>query len=70
MYKVLKFFYDLQDNDHAYYVGDVFPRNGLAVSEERLAELSGRNNKQGVPLIGKVEDAPKKKKAVKKTAEK
>lgn len=69
MYKVLKFFTDLQDNDHAYNVGDAFPRNGLAVSEERLAELSGRNNKQGVPLIAKVE-APKKKKAAKKAAEK
>ena len=70
MYKVLKFFTDLQDNDHAYDAGDEFPRKGLAVTDARLAELAGSNNKQGVPLIAEVKEAPKKKKAVKKTAEK
>lgn len=69
MYKVLKYFTDLQDNNHAYNVGDEFPRKGLEVAEERLAELAGCNNKQGQPLIQLVEEpkkkaAPKKKKAV------
>ena len=63
MYRVVKFFTDLHDNDHPYNVGDPFPRSGVAVSEKRLAELSGSNNKQGVPLIALVEDevAPKRK---------
>lgn len=59
-YIVVKFFTDLQDNKHPYGVGDVFPRAGLDVSDERLAELSGSNNRQGVPLI-KLEPEPVKK---------
>lgn len=65
-YKVIKFFTDLQDNEHPYNVGDTFPRSGVTVTEARLAELSGRENRQGVPLIEQVK--PKKKRA-KKTAE-
>ena len=68
MYKVIKFFTDLQDSDHAYNVGDIFPREGVVVSEGRLTELAGRNNKQGVPLIEFVE-APKKAKRAKKAAD-
>ncbi len=56
MYEVIHYFTDLQDNRHAYNVGDIFPRDGLKVTEERLAELSGSNNKQGKPLIEKVEE--------------
>ena len=54
MYKVIKLFADLHDNDHVYQPGDVFPREGIMVSEERFAELAGYKNKQGVPLIVKV----------------
>lgn len=54
MYRVIKFFTDLQDHDHAYRVGDEFPRRGLTVSEERFAELAGTDNKRGIPLIEKV----------------
>ena len=53
MYKVIKFFTDLQDNDHPYDVGEPFPREGMEVSKERLAELSGSDNKRGEPLIEK-----------------
>lgn len=67
MHKVLVYFKDLQDNRYAYNAGDTYPRKGLEVSEERIAELSGSNNKMGKPLIEFVE-APKKKRA-KKTAE-
>lgn len=56
MYKVINYFTDLQDKNHAYNVGDPFPRAGLKVTEDRLAELSGSNNKQGKPLIAKVEE--------------
>lgn len=51
MYKVIKAFTDLHDNDYPYRVGDMFPRLGIKVSEKRLKELSGSDNKQGTPLI-------------------
>lgn len=59
-YRVIKFFTDLQDNNHAYNVGDTYPREGLNPSEERIAELSGSDNKQGVPLIKEVKQQRKK----------
>lgn len=67
MYKVIKRFHDLQDATktnggevyHEYNVGDTFPRKGKEVSEERIAELAGSNNRQGVPLIELVRDAAK-----------
>ena len=55
MYKVIKYFTDLKDDNHPYNVGDSFPRKGLEVTSERLKELSGKDNKQGVPLIRLVE---------------
>ena len=59
-YKVIKFFTDLKDNAHPYNVGDTFPRKGVEVSEERVAELSGMHNKQGCPLIKEVKARKKK----------
>ena len=59
MYKVIKSFTDLQDNNHAYYVGDTFPHNGVEVDAERIAELSSDKNLQGVPLIEEVVEKPK-----------
>lgn len=76
MYKVIKYFTDLQDKNHPYNVGDIFPRKGLEVTEERLAELAGNKNKQGVPLIKLVTNEPEaveaepKKRTAKKTTEK
>lgn len=55
MYRVLRFFRDLQDNNHAYHVGDTFPHDGMAVSEKRLLELSTDANRRHMPLIEKVE---------------
>lgn len=68
MYKVIKYFVDLQDKNHTYNVGDVFPRKGLAVSAERFAELAGSENKQGVPLIENAQETPKKAPAKKAAA--
>ena len=65
MYKVIKFFTDLEDNDHPYNVGDTFPRKGMSVMPSRLRELSGSDNRQGVPLIEEVAE-PKKSKTVEK----
>lgn len=70
MYKVIKHFADLQDNNHPYNVGDTFPRSGLSVSDGRFAELAGSHNKRGCPLIELVKEEPKKPaKRAKKTAE-
>lgn len=55
-YKVINYFEDLQDFNHPYKVGDVFPRLGMNVSEARLKELSTANNRQKKPLIELVEE--------------
>ena len=56
MYKVISYFADLQDFNHPYKVGDEFPRLGLKVSDKRLEELASNKNRQGKPLIKKVEE--------------
>ena len=55
-YVVLRYFTDLQDNNHIYHTGDSFPRVGFEVSEERLKELSTKKNLRGIPLIEKIEE--------------
>lgn len=50
-YKVIHFFNDLQDFNHAYHAGDDYPRMGVRVSDARIAELASSKNKQGKPLI-------------------
>lgn len=59
MYRVIAYFTDIQDGGHAYNVGDIFPREGVTVSDQRLKELSGAENKRGKALI----EAVKSKKA-------
>ena len=61
MYIVLHKFYDLKDNSHAYSVGDTFPRNGVKVDAERIAELASDKNRLGVPLIEEIAEKPKRK---------
>ena len=59
MYKAIKSFTDLQDNNYAYSVGDTFPHNGVDVGAERIAELASDKNRLGVPLIEEVAEKPK-----------
>ena len=59
MYKVIKSFTDLQDNNYAYYVGDTFPHDGVEVDSERIAELASDKNRLGVPLIEEIAEKPK-----------
>ena len=59
MYKVIKSFTDLQDNNHAYSVGDTFPHNGVEVDAERIAELASDKNRLRVPLIEEIVEKPK-----------
>ena len=56
MYRVIRYFTDLQDNDYAYNVGDVFPRQGMSVSDERFTELASAENRQKTPLIEAVDE--------------
>ena len=51
MYKVIEYFTDLQDANYEYNVGDTFPRKGLNVSDERLAELSTKRTVKTRPLL-------------------
>jgi hypothetical protein len=55
IYKVIKNFADLQDNNHVYFAGDEFPRKGVEVSDERIAELASVSNKRREVLIEAVE---------------
>lgn len=59
MHRVVHKFYDLQDNNHAYSVGDTFPHNGVEVDAERIAELASGENRLGVPLIEEIVEKPK-----------
>ena len=77
MYKVTHFFHDLQESHttkdgtvyHAYNVGDTYPRDGYKPSEDRIKELSGRDNIRGIPLIEEQDKAPKRKAKPEEAAE-
>lgn len=76
MYRVIKAFTDMQDDNYAYDptnpARNTYPRKGLNVLQSRINELASNKNRQGVPLIEeipeKVEET-KKKKSVEKTDE-
>lgn len=67
---VIHSFSDLQDSNHLYHVGDEYPRHGINVSKERIAELSGSLNRQGKPLIKKEEVVEEKRRGRKPKADK
>lgn len=58
MFIVINAFLDLQDAEYLYDVGDVYPREGLEPSEERIKELLGSDNLQGQPMIKAVKTVP------------
>ena len=62
-YKTTKAIRDLQDNEHYYYEGAIYPREGLEVSQERLDELI----EKGVIIAIEEKPAALKKKAKTKT---
>ena len=69
MYKVIKHFVDLQDNNHKYDVGDTYPRKGLSVLPSRIKELASNKNRQGCPLIEEIPDVEEKPKKKSKSVE-
>ena len=64
MYKVIKHFTDMQDNNYAYDPRDparnTYPRKGLSVLPSRIKELAGSKNRQGCPLIEEIPDIEEK----------
>ena len=55
MYIVVNKFKDLEDNDYLYKIGNVYPHEKREVSEERIKELSTKNNKLKKVLIKEVD---------------
>lgn len=73
MYRVIKYFTDLQDNNFAYDVNDEYPRKGLSVLPSRIKELASDKNRRGCPLIEEIpdiEEKPEKKTKSTKKADK
>lgn len=70
MYKVVKHFIDLQDNNYKYDVDDTYPRKGLNVLQSRINELASDKNRQGCPLIEEIPEAEEKPKKKTKSVEK
>lgn len=64
-YKVIHYFTDMQDSGYEYKVGAKYPRLGKTVTEARIKELSGSNNRQKKPLIALVDEKPKQAEVVK-----
>lgn len=60
MYRVIEPFFDLMDGNRQYLPGEVFPREGLPVTVERIKELSTTMNKLGFPVIAEVEEKTEK----------
>ena len=50
MYESVTIWRDLEDG-HLYQAGGPFPHDGREISPERIAELSGAQNKAGFTLI-------------------
>ena len=65
-YRAVTTFTDLQDNNHMYQAGDLFPRKGFKVSDERLVELSTDKNRRHKPVIEEVLEEKAEKPAPKK----
>jgi hypothetical protein len=65
MAKVIKSFFDLQDSNYEYKVGDTYPRKDYKPKKARIDELAGNKNKLGFAVIEvekpKEETKPKKK---------
>ena len=64
-YIVIHSFKDLQDDNYIYQVGDFYPRKDIKdISDERIEELSGVNNKIGKSLIKAIEIEPENKEEI------
>lgn len=51
MFKVIKEFRDLKDNNYIYRINDIYPYDNKEVSSERIQELASKKNLIGKNLI-------------------
>ena len=51
MFKVIKEFRDLKDNNYIYRINDIYPYANKEVSSERIQELASKKNLIGKNLI-------------------
>ena len=66
MYRVRRDFYDLTDYReikggriyHQYKAGEMYPRDGIEPSQERIEQLMSGENRMGISLIEPLEDVP------------
>ena len=58
MYKVIYRFADKLDKDYIYEIGNTYPREGVDVTDERLAELASNGNAIGQPIIEEIMEEP------------
>ena len=62
-YEVIENFKDSKDGEHVYLKNvkgrNIYPRQGLKPSKERIEELSSDKNKIGKPSIRKIEEKVK-----------
>ena len=59
MHLVVSEFKDLEDNEHIYNVGDIYPREGINIEDidsKRIKELSTKKNKIGKVLIQEIKE--------------
>ncbi len=50
-YRVIRGFYDSQDDNYEYNVGDEYPRKLKKVTKKRIEELLSNKNKKKKPFI-------------------
>lgn len=50
-YEVIQSFNDAQDREYSYHEGDIYPRDGIAPSEQRIKDLMNGNNIYRLALI-------------------
>ena len=67
MYRVIKAFVDLQDNNYKYDINDIYPRKGLNVLQSRINELASNKNLQKTPLIEEIPEKAEEPKREKKS---
>ena len=53
-FQVIAPFVDLEDGHHMYRKGDIYPREGLNVSEERIMQLLSTQNKAHKSFLERV----------------
>lgn len=55
MYRVIKAFFDMQDGETFYEVGEIWPKTGHNPTELRIQGLLSKNNGLRTPLIEEIE---------------